>query len=1038
MARQHVVLLAFADARGELPELHEESRQLQALFESFARAGRCKLKFRPNVTLEQLYQDLLAEDRDQIAIVHYGGHADAGQLMLEEGMESGPAHAKGLATLLGRLRGLKLVFLNGCSTRPQVQRLLEVGVSAVIATARSIDDRVARKLSVAFYQALTTGGEGVKKGQSLASAFGAAQAYVTASRGGVTRDLVAAAPAHDDVTDPFGLPWDLQVRKGAEQVERWNLFDNDPLFGLPDLPNDIGLPAEPFRNLECFDRAHARIFAGRGRAIRELYDLVTRPLRSAPASVLLYYGQTGVGKTSVLTAGLLPRLEELHQVRYLRAVADRGLLGTLRAALAPGSAEPFDLGQAWLALEHSPDGRPLVVVLDQCEEIYTRPLVARPAGDESIALSRSWIDPEAEVQALVEAVRKAFDPTRPERLRGKLILGFRKEWLDEFERACRVANLEFDSVPLGPLDRAGIVEAIEGPAREPDLDIKEAKHRLRIQPEDPPMAESIADDLLASLADPNINTLSPIAPTLQVLLTRMWAEARRRDRDRPTFGRSLYTELKAQGYQLGEVLDQQLEAIAHDDPEAVQKGLLLDLLEWFTTPLGTAASHTKAELHGRYPQQLPHRLDALVQACQREGRYLLVETRAGTGSDASYRLVHDTLAPLVRERFRLSMAPAQRARRLVEHRAPEWKGRDADPVLDRFALQTVEDGLPWARAPIQDEHHDEPGLIAASRETVQRERARDTERQRQLDEARKNEERARAERQKETEMRLKQQEEANRKQHETNRHLRQRAHYLLGALLATLLFAAYAYYQRGVAHQKTEDAKKAAKAEKEQAENAARRERIAEGRRLASESGRIRESAPTSSLLLAAEAVRVTHDAGEEVVDEADEALRLAIVNLPCLVLSNKDGATVTAIVAMRNGRFATGHRDGTVRVWSPEKPEPLATLRGHEGVTGYSKEVTALVALGDGRLASGGAEGTICVWELDYDRLLDLASRHAGRNMNAQGWQLYFGGRPYRRTFPAWPPGPGVEGAVQRGRVRLDPRELEIPAGPFSTPQGR
>ena len=48
-----VVFLAFANAEGDLPELREEIRQLQELFEGFAREGRCELVFRPNATLEQ-------------------------------------------------------------------------------------------------------------------------------------------------------------------------------------------------------------------------------------------------------------------------------------------------------------------------------------------------------------------------------------------------------------------------------------------------------------------------------------------------------------------------------------------------------------------------------------------------------------------------------------------------------------------------------------------------------------------------------------------------------------------------------------------------------------------------------------------------------------------------------------------------------------------------------------------------------------------------------------------------------------------------
>ena len=46
MGRQHVVFLAFADARVSLPDLREEIRQLLRLFERFDREECCKLVFR--------------------------------------------------------------------------------------------------------------------------------------------------------------------------------------------------------------------------------------------------------------------------------------------------------------------------------------------------------------------------------------------------------------------------------------------------------------------------------------------------------------------------------------------------------------------------------------------------------------------------------------------------------------------------------------------------------------------------------------------------------------------------------------------------------------------------------------------------------------------------------------------------------------------------------------------------------------------------------------------------------------------------------
>ena len=69
----------------------------------------------------------------------------------------------------------------------------------------------------------------------------------------------------------------------------------------------------------------------------------------------------------------------------------------------------------------------------------------------------------------------------------------------------------------------------------------------------------------------------------------------------------------------------------------------------------------------------------------------------------STRLAHDLLAPLVQQRFRLSIAPGQRARRLLENRAPEWQDGKTGPVLDETDLATVEVGASGMRAWTADE-----------------------------------------------------------------------------------------------------------------------------------------------------------------------------------------------------------------------------------------------------------------------------------------------------------------------------------------------
>jgi CHAT domain len=400
-----VVLLAFANARGDLRALREEQSSLQRLFEPLDRSGHCQLVFRPDITLKQLFE-ALQENRERLVLFHYGGHADADRLMFDSQTGESPAFAGGLATLLGQCRSLKVVFLNGCSTGPQVKALLDARVPAVIATARPIGDVVARDLAVAFYQALTIGAKerDIDQGQNLLGAFEAAKGFVTTATGANRSALLRAGRdlVGEDISDLTGMPWDLYPSEPPVSVARWTLFDKDPYFGLPGIPEDIPLPPKPFVYLEHFQRKHAPVFFGRGKAIRVLYDLIRNP--TSP-KVILYFGPTGVGKSSVLDAGLLPRLERTHEVVYCRRDESHGLLGTLRIAL--GEDGKRSLVEAWREREASV-GRPLVVVVDQAEEAFTRPVAIAPERNEEDALERPWTDPDAELRGFAVALRELF------------------------------------------------------------------------------------------------------------------------------------------------------------------------------------------------------------------------------------------------------------------------------------------------------------------------------------------------------------------------------------------------------------------------------------------------------------------------------------------------------------------------------------------------------------------------------------------------------------------------------------------------------
>ncbi|MBV5332230.1 ATP-binding protein, partial [bacterium] len=400
------------------------------------------------------------------------------------------------------------------------------------------------------------------------------------------------------------------------------------------------------------------------------YDLITAA-DSSP--ILLLYGQSGVGKSSLLAAGLLPRLEFSHDVHYLRRDRSLGLLGTLLQYLQPGNDPPE---MAWRRIEAA-EGRPLVLVLDQAEEAFTRPVPDLPD----------------EIKIFANGLRQIF--TQPDaRPQGRLILGFCKEWLAEIATALNDQGLRWEHQFLKALDRNGIIDAVTGPTRSERLC---RKYRLWIEEG---LAEEIADDLLV---DPD----SPVAPTLQILLTKLWEEAKERNREDPRFDRALYQKLR-KGSALGPFIDEQLAGLEKVRAGDLRSGLALDLLAYHTTPKGTAEQHTDEDLQQHYCH-IKDRVAEIVQWFK--GGFVLTDLHTEQAPIKGSRLAHDTLAPFVRERFDRSDWPGQRARRILENRAVDWGKGQTGPVLDDTDLDLVEKGAAGMRCLEPDEER----LIAASR-----------------------------------------------------------------------------------------------------------------------------------------------------------------------------------------------------------------------------------------------------------------------------------------------------------------------------------
>ena len=212
---QPIIFLAFSNSQDDyLANLKRESKQINRALESLDDKGLVRIVREESADLETIFHNF-NRFKDQVAIFHYAGHAGGENLQFEEGA----GNADGLANLFAQQKHLKLVFLNGCSTKGQVDKLLEFGVPAVIATSVPIDDTKATEFSEQFFRALANK-------STIKSAFNFAVAWLQAKYG--ETEVPTIVESHrgfafgNEAERKAVMPWGLYLNDKKEILD-WTL-----------------------------------------------------------------------------------------------------------------------------------------------------------------------------------------------------------------------------------------------------------------------------------------------------------------------------------------------------------------------------------------------------------------------------------------------------------------------------------------------------------------------------------------------------------------------------------------------------------------------------------------------------------------------------------------------------------------------------------------------------------------------------------------------------------------------------------------------
>ncbi len=402
----------------------------------------------------------------------------------------------------------------------------------------------------------------------------------------------------------------------------------------------------PWPGLAWFDESAEAFFNGRQREIAELKRL----LQQAPLTVL--FGRSGLGKTSLLKAGLFPELRRFGVLPvYTRfdfgAQIDAGveippveqLADNFSVAVADARADAPNRGPGeslWEYLHRadfqlwSEQNQPLTpaFVIDQFEEVFTlgtaRPAAVARLREDLADLIENRIPTATEARVAARASAGASLSLRGQRYR--VLLSFREDFATAFERWRELPSLMRNRLQLMSLNGDQALEAVHRPAPQLiDGAIAEAVVRFAasVKGTDPgtnaapePPQESAP---LSSLV---------IEPALRSLICRGLNERRKRE-GKPAIDGDLLTDTGSK------VIDGHYDDCMNGQPERVHRFVENELVTESGFRKPCAQDDARREPYGI-------ELDALRLLV--DLRLLRIEPSLGV---TRVELIHDLLAPTV-------------------------------------------------------------------------------------------------------------------------------------------------------------------------------------------------------------------------------------------------------------------------------------------------------------------------------------------------------------------------------------------------------
>jgi len=418
------------------------------------------------------------------------------------------------------------------------------------------------------------------------------------------------------------------------------------------MPHSI--PREcPYKGLVPYSEADQRFFFGR-EAEREIIAANLMGSR-----LTLIYGPSGVGKSSVLRAGVVHDLRQMAR----EEIAEHGKQKFLVVLINTWRDEPLAALRAEVrrcvevALGHLPItipqgtsfadelkmwsevvGGKLLIIMDQFEEYFLYP---QAEGDGSFA----------------EEFPRAVN--RPD-VRANFVVSLREDWYTKLDRfKITIPSLFDNNLRVGCLERDGVRQAIEEPVRVYNESRKENEPKVSIDPNFSRTVirqlEALADrDVLGDSGSGEVKGLKDgtrtiQTPYLQLVMTRLWNEALEHD------GHVLHPDMLAQACdpskatsRAEEIVQSHLDGVMQE-LKPFERDVAARVFYHLVTPGGTKIAQQIGDLE--YFTQIPEQTlkDVLGKLSSKEMSVLSQLTPPPNRplTEVRYEVFHDVLAPAI-------------------------------------------------------------------------------------------------------------------------------------------------------------------------------------------------------------------------------------------------------------------------------------------------------------------------------------------------------------------------------------------------------